>query len=126
MPRCGQGSSAISQRRGLSPSLRSVSGVVALIIGVLAFGAGAAATVLFAPPLAGTSVGVLAGVVVAVLAGAALAVLAVQIYATIDVLGVTAGNEGQVVASGVTGALSNAGTLAGLAAAVYLLAPAPE
>ena len=104
---------------------------VPILIFLLAFAVGAAATPAVLPDLADGRVAGIALFVVAGLAGMTLALVAVHVYEIIRQLD-NAGSLGiasarpDVVANGLMAMLRDIGPILGLAAAVYLLAPAPE
>ncbi len=98
---------------------------VAIFIVCLCVGAFAGARWL--PDLADGTVGGLAFLVVCGLLGAAFAVVGLRIYSIVHGLGGTSGSfRSELVATGLNGMLWEAGSLAGIATAIYLLAPAAE
>lgn len=79
------------------------------------------------PDLAAGSVGGLAFFVVCGLLGAALALVGLHVYSIVEEWNAFGGiKDGELVASGLGSMLWEAGSLFGLAAAVYLLAPRTE
>jgi hypothetical protein len=96
----------------------------ALITAVCLF-AGVAAAVRWLPDLAEGAVGGLAFFAVCGLLGAALALLGLHVYLIVESLH-SLGEKGAVFADGLQNTLWDTGSLAGLAIAVYLLAPGAE
>jgi hypothetical protein len=98
---------------------------VAIYIGCLCVGLFASAHWL--PDLADGTVGGLAFFAVCGLLGAASALVGLHIYSIVHGLGGTSGSflRSELVASGLNGMLWETGSIAGIATAVYLLAP-PE
>jgi hypothetical protein len=98
---------------------------VAIFIACLCVGAFAGARWL--PDLADEPVGGLAFFAVCGLLGAAFALVGLHIYSIVHGLGQTSGDiRSEVVATGLNGMLWEAGSLAGIATAIYLLAPPIE
>lgn len=98
---------------------------VPIVIFVFCVSAGVFASSRWLPDLAGGTVGGLALFVVCGLLGASLGLVGLQIYSTVrqaEVLGRIAGSS-TIVANGLSAILWQAGSLLGLAAVVYLLAP---
>jgi uncharacterized membrane protein YhhN len=105
---------------------REDPGVVAIpvVIFVVCISAGVFAGSRWLPDLAGGTIGGLAFFVVCGLLGASLGIVGVQIYSIVrntEVLGDLSSST--IVADGLTEILWQAGSLLGLAAIVYLLAP---
>lgn len=104
---------------------------VPILIFLLAFAVGAVATPTVLPALADGRVAGIALFVVAGLAGMTLALVALHVYEIVrqldnaGSLGITSARP-DVVANGLMAMLRDIGPILGLAAAVYLLAPAPE
>ena len=104
---------------------------VPILIFLIAFAAGGIAAAGLLPDLAGGRVAGIALLVVAGLTGMTLALVAVHVYEIVrqldnaGALGIT-GSKPDVVANGLMAMLRDIGPILGLAAAVYLLAPAPE
>ena len=104
---------------------------VPILVFLLAFAVGAVATPTVLPALADGRVAGIALFVVAGLAGMTLALVALHVYEIVRQLD-NAGSLGiasarpDVVANGLMAMLRDIGPILGLAAAVYLLAPAPE
>jgi hypothetical protein len=79
------------------------------------------------PDLANGTVGGLAFFAVCGLLGAALGLVGLHIYSIVHGLGGTSGRfRSELVATGLNGMLWEAGSLIGIATAIYLLAPAAE
>jgi hypothetical protein len=102
-------------------------GVVAvpIVIFVVCVSAGVFAGTRWLPDLASGTIGGLAFFVVCGLLGAALGLVGLQIYAMVrqaELLG-RIGGSSTIVANGLSAILWQAGSLLGLAAVVYLLAP---
>jgi hypothetical protein len=98
---------------------------VAIFLACLCIGAFAGPRWL--PDLADEAVGSLAFFAVCGLFGAALGLVGLHIYSIVYGLGRTSGSfRSELVASGFNSMLWEAGSLAGIAVAVYLLAPAAE
>ena len=96
---------------------------VALIF-LACFGVGLTAAARWLPDLAPGRVGGLAFVTVCLLLGAALGVIGLHAYTLIDELKHIGGeSEPEILATILRNMLLDAGTLLGLASAVYLLAP---
>jgi hypothetical protein len=105
--------------------------VLPLLIFVACFGGGAAAAAAWLPALDAGPVGSFAFYLVCGLLGTALGLAGLNIYSTVDNLhhlsrdnGGVFGGEGQLLAGGVRDLLFETGSIAGLAALVYLFAPA--
>ncbi len=104
---------------------------VPILIFLLAFAAGAVVTAAVLPELADGRVASIALFVVAGLAGMTFVLVAVHVYEIVrqldkaGSLGITSARP-DVVANGLLAMLRDIGPILGLAAAVYLLAPAPE
>jgi hypothetical protein len=95
--------------------------VACLIVGVMA---GAR----WLPDLAAGQVGGLAFFVVCGMLGAALGLVGVHVYLIAEELGQLSGRvlgRGEVLAGGIRDVVFEAGSIFGLAAVIYLLAPAP-
>jgi hypothetical protein len=105
--------------------------LVPALIFVVALAGGATVAVLRLPPLADNPIGRLAFAGVCMLLGVALALVAMDVYLTVrEIVHFTAvaasigGNsKSDLLASGLSTILSQAGPVLGLALAVYLLAP---
>jgi hypothetical protein len=104
--------------------------VLPLLIFVVCFGGGAAAAAAWLPDLDAGPVGTFAFYLVCGLLGAALGLAGLNIYSTVDNLhhlsrdsGGVFGGEGQLLAAGIRDLLFQSGSIAGLAALVYLFAP---
>jgi hypothetical protein len=79
------------------------------------------------PDLGEGAVGGLAFLVVCCLLGAALGIVGLRVYGIVHALGDSSGSfRAEIVAQGLAGMLWEAGSVLGIAAAVYLLAPAGE
>ncbi len=79
------------------------------------------------PNLGEGTVGGPAFLVVCCLLGAALGIVGLRIYGIAHALGDTSGSiKADIVTEGLSGMLWEAGSVLGIAAAVYLLAPPPE
>jgi hypothetical protein len=104
---------------------------VPILIFVVAFAVGSVAPARWLPDLADGRVGGLALIVVCGLLGMVLALAAVHIYELVRqlqqarALGLSA-QKPDTIANAILTTLRDAGPILGLAAAVYLLAPAPE
>jgi hypothetical protein len=104
--------------------------VIPAVIFVACVGTGVAISSRWLPELAVGPVGGLAFFVVCGLLGAAFGLVGLHIYSIVETLnnfgGFTGTGKGNLLASGLDGMLWEAGTLFGLAIAVYLLAPPAE
>ncbi len=96
------------------------------LIFLACFGGGVTAAAYWLPALASGRVGGLAFFLVCGLLGSALGEVGLGIYSIAHGRGVLSGFEAELFASGVRDIMINAGTLAGLAGIVYLLAPPGE
>jgi hypothetical protein len=100
-----------------------------LVIFVVCLAVGVVAGSRWLPELAAGPVGGLAFFVVCGLLGAALGVVGLHVYSIVEELdrfgsrGFVGFGNGEIVATGLRGMLFEAGSLLGLAGAVYLLAP---
>jgi hypothetical protein len=105
---------------------------VPILIFLIAFAVGSVATAGLSPDLGQGRVAGIALLVVAGLAGMTVALIAVHVYAIVreldhvGTLGIAASSKPDVVANGLMAMLRDIGPIVGLAAAVYLLAPARE
>lgn len=103
--------------------------VVLAVVFLACFGAGVAASARWLPDLAPGPVGGLAFVTVCGLLAAASGLAGLNIYDIVETIESFRGlglGKSEVVANGLRSILIECGTLVGLAAIVYLLAPAPE
>jgi hypothetical protein len=104
---------------------------IPILIFVVAFGVGFVVPAQWLPDLAGGRVGRLALIVVCGLLGVTVALIALHVYEIVRQLdqlgaaGLPGNTKPDVVASGIATMLRDIGPILGLAAAVYLLAPAP-
>jgi len=102
---------------------------VPLVIFVVCLAVGVVAGSRWLPELAAGPVGGLAFFVVCGLLGGALGLVGMHIYSIVETLdrfgsrGLTGFGKGEIVATGLRSMLFEAGSLLGLAAVVYLLAP---
>jgi hypothetical protein len=99
---------------------------VPIVVFVVCFCAGVFASSRGLPGLAAGSVGGLAFLAVCGLLGASLAVVGLNIYEIARDTEVFSADRAAFIAEGLTDVLWQGGTLLGLAAAVYLLAPRAE
>jgi hypothetical protein len=103
---------------------------VPVVILLAAFAGGAVATARWLPPLAAGAVGRLAFGVVCGLVGIAVALVGLNVYEVVrqldqaTTIGGVGPHKADILASGLTDILRDVGPVIGLAAAVYLLAPA--
>jgi hypothetical protein len=105
--------------------------LIPVVVFVVCLGAGAVASARWLPDLAAGPVGGLAFFVACGLAGSGLALVGLHIYSIANTLhtGSFAGirnAKAEILASGLQGMLWEAGSLFGLAAVVFLLAPRAE
>jgi hypothetical protein len=98
--------------------------VVPIVVCTVCFAAGAVATARWLPDLARGPVGGLAFLTVCGLIGAALSLAGLDIYEIVE-LRRFQGDSG-IVAVGIAALLRDSGTMVGVAAIVYLLAPARQ
>jgi hypothetical protein len=102
---------------------------IPIAIFVVCLSGGVYASSRWLPSLAAGPVGGFAFFAVCGLLGSGLAIAGLRIYTTVDALSVRGGLgllNREIVAEGLTDMLWEAGTVLGLAAAVYLLAPPAE
>jgi hypothetical protein len=101
--------------------------VVLVIVTVVCFIAGVAASTRWLPPLSDGPVGGIAYFIVCGLAGATLATVGINVDSTVRALERSSEGSGElesiIVSDGLLGICRDAGMLAGLALIAYLLAP---
>lgn len=101
--------------------------LIPVVIFVVCLCAGVVAGTRWLPALAAGVVGGLAFFVVCGLLGAALALVGLHVYSIVEDVNAFSGlKHGEVVAGGLASMLWESGSLAGVAAVVYLLAPRGE
>ncbi len=105
------------------PSAIIVAMLVPIIIFVVCFGGGAAAAGHWLPDLGASRVAGLAFFAVCGLLGAALAIVGLNVYEMVKGLGGFEETKAEILAGELRYTLLEAGTLFGLAAIVYLIAP---
>jgi hypothetical protein len=98
---------------------------VPILIFALCFGAGAVASARWLPDLAPGQIGGLVFLVVTGMLAAALALVGLHVYSIVHELNTAAmhNEEAEIIAGGLRNLLWQAGTIFGLACAIFLLAP---